>query len=435
MKNILFTLAAFFFIYNNATGQNNWHSVPGTSSSQRIDDIYFVNNSLGFFGSNNWSGVPGIFKTTDGGDTWNLIYPDTSSHIRSIEFINDTIGFYGLLSGAGSTPGSLYRTTDGGYHWNRITNMGMLLYDGICGIAHYGNSVVAVGTYSTPARFYHSVDAGVTWTNQDLSAYASGLVDCYMISNDTIIVSGIADAANQHKATILKSVDGGLTWQRVFLASASTTYCWKMFFRPNGLGLASIEMTNAVARTTDYGSTWTEIAINNVPGYDFGAVGLLNDTLGYMTSQSNINYNGTWITHDGGLTWDTVTTVMECGDRMTVIDSVTAFISGLSIYKYTPGTIGIALNNISSAMHKINVYPNPASDHMRIGAIADVNTFGMIDILDEKGNIVKHICKQPFAQGQFYFNVDITTLSEGTYTVLWRTNQRFLTRSFVVAEP
>src|SRR6185436_8233923 len=158
--------------------------------------------------------------------------------------------------------------------------------DGICGIAHFGNILVAVGTYSQQAWFYRSDDFGASWTIVDLTLLASGLVDCYMVNSDTILISGIAEAANQNKATILKSVDGGATWQRVYLAPAPNSYCWKMFFRPNGLGLASIaDGPPVVARTTDFGTTWITQTVYTATNSALGAIGLLNDTLGWVTDQ------------------------------------------------------------------------------------------------------------------------------------------------------
>jgi len=425
MKKMLLLLSSLIGITASVVAQGNWQLIANTQFNFRIDDIYFTNDSVGYVGGTG----NGVYKTNDRGNTWNYIAPPNIDIFRSIEFINDTIGFYGLLSSTPTMPGALFKTTNAGINWTQIQNMQMQDFDGICGIAHFQNSVIAVGTYSGPAWFYRSDDAGLNWTKTNLSAFASGLVDCYMINQDTILVSGIAESGNQQKATILKSYNGGLSWQRVFLASAPTTYCWKMFFRPNGLGLSSIEGASAIARTTDFGSTWSEQLITNPQGMEFGAIGLLNDTLGWVSNQWG---TGTWETHDGGLTWDSINSIIQNGDRMVVIDSTTALIAGAGIYKYVYNVTGIETPIVAKKIHSLQVYPNPASQNITINAVAGTPTFGLIDILDEKGVVIKQLTRQHFIQGKTTFEISVIDLPAANYKMLWRNNELFLTTDFVI---
>jgi photosystem II stability/assembly factor-like uncharacterized protein len=432
---IFLLLVLFACVSINGISQS-WNAVPNAPVTSRFDDMNFVNDSTGFISQD---GV--VYKTSDKGDHWNLIsHLDSTTNAvypRSIEFMNDSIGFVGLTSSSVSLIGNVYKTTDGGYSWALLQNMQIQPNDGICGMAHYGSSLVAVGTFYGPAWFYRTNDFGVSWTKVDLSSLASGLVDCYMVNNDTLLVSGVADSANQYRATILKSFDGGLTWQRVYLSPNNVlSYCWKMFFRPNGLGLASVEEgPEIVARTSDFGTTWTTQSVSSSLNSDLGGIGLLNDTLGWVASQFSI---AAYETHDGGLTWVSIVppTVIKKGDRMVVLDSATALICGLSIYKYSLGVTGIqnpsAVNQ--KKIHELLVYPNPANKMISIDAIAGTNTFGLLDILDEKGSLVQHITRQYFKKGKNSFTVDIKNLTIGNYKLLWRNNELFLTRTFVVVK-
>lgn len=58
----------------------------------------------------------GIYKTTDGGDNWNLNYQD-NVHYCSVQFIDDTLGF----AVGNEYPQNLYlaKTIDGGLNWNK----------------------------------------------------------------------------------------------------------------------------------------------------------------------------------------------------------------------------------------------------------------------------------------------------------------------------
>ena len=425
------TLLFLFIVSTKIFSQGNWQTIPFAPMNNRFDDMNFCNDSTGYI-----SQFSEVYQTTDRGENWymiSLIDSFNNYYVRSIEFINDSVGFAGLLESNFGLSGNLYKTKDGGFTWSLLQNMQIQPSDGICGMAHYGNTLIAVGTWSYPAWFYRTNNQGSTWNKKDLSSLASGLVDCYMFNSDTILVSGIADSFNQYRATILKTFDGGKTWQRVYLAPATSqnSYCWKMFFRPNGLGISSIEGGPAIiARTTDYGNTWTTVTVYNNNNSDLGGIGLLNDTLGWVSDQHT---SGTWETHDGGLNWNAVTSDVFSGNRMVVIDSVTALMAGLSIYKYQLGVVGINENEVPKrTIHEMLIYPNPTAHSITIEAIAETNTYGLLDLLDDHGGLIQHITRQPFRKGKNTFTVIIENLPAGNYKLLWRNNERFIIRSLTV---
>ncbi len=89
-------------------------SIVSNGNNQRFDDVFFLNNDLGWAlnGSN-----AAVYKTTDGGDTWinqlselTPILPG-NYYFRNIEFLNENIGFVGTLNGV------FLKTVDGGTNW------------------------------------------------------------------------------------------------------------------------------------------------------------------------------------------------------------------------------------------------------------------------------------------------------------------------------
>jgi photosystem II stability/assembly factor-like uncharacterized protein len=434
MKKCLNVCLLFFCFTFIGYTQGSWNAVPNAPQAiYRFDDISFSNDWVGFV-----CNTSVVYKTSDKGNTWNQISVlDTISHyVRSIEFLDSNVGFAGLLESANPLSGNLFKTTNGGYGWTLLQNMQILPYDGICGMAHFGNRLVAVGTYSGPAWFYKTDDFGVSWTKVDLSALASGLVDCYMISHDTILVSGIADATNQLAATILQSVDGGVTWQTVYLSPNPYTYAWKMFFNPGGLGVTSIEATGGVletvARSVDHGNTWATVYLDTIPlNEDLGGIGMLNDSLGWLSDQGGY---GTWETQDGGITWNHINTPIHSGDRMVLVDSVTMIAVGSTVYKYEFGLVGLPAPAIiqNENSHSLLVFPTPSKDMITIEAIAFRNTFGLIDIIDEKGIRVMQLTRQRFHKGKTSFPVYLQNLSAGNYKAVWHNNEKLLVKSFTI---
>jgi len=435
IKHYLLFFSFIFCFSHFGYTQGSWIAIPNAPTGGRYDDISFANDSVGFI-----SQLCSVYKTTDKGNTWNQIAVlDSIEHyVRSIEFLNDSIGFAGLIESTSPLIGNIFKTTNGGYSWTLLQNMQIQPSDGICGMAHFGNRLVAVGAYSQPAWFYKTDDFGASWTKVDLSAFAVSLIDCYMFSHDTILVSGRADQANQMAATILKSTDGGVTWLRVYLSPHPYTLAWKMFFNAGGLGVASIETpasVETVARTLDNGDTWSTENLDTLPlpaHADLGGIGMLNDTLGWVTCQSG---PGTWETQDAGLSWNQITSPIEYGDRMVLVDSVTILAAGTTIYKYVLGPVGIpdspVIRNENS--HSLLVYPNPVKEVITIEAVAITNTYGLVDIIDEKGIRVMRVTRQLFPKGKSAFSINLNKLSSGQYKVVWHSNEKLITKSFTIA--
>ncbi len=434
MKITVLIVALYLSFSIIGNSQGTWNAIPNAPmGSFRIDDITFVNDSVGFVGFNSR-----IHKTSDKGNTWNQIalLDSMQNYVRSIEFINDSVGFAGLLSTTTPLLGNLYKTTDGGYNWSLLQNMQIDSADGICGMAHFGNRLVAVGTYLGPPWFYRSDDLGLTWMKIDLSNLMEGLVDCYMFSTDTIIISGTADSLNQYRASILKSNDGGLTWTRVYITNSSYLgMCWKMFFRPGGLGIASIESQDSVliiARTVDYGNNWTTIPVDTTGiTRDLGGIGMFNDTLGWVFDQGHY---GTWVTWDGALTWNMIISPVDNGDRFIVVDSLTVLTVGSTIYRYnfSPNGINDPVVSTTTSQHSMNIYPNPGNDIITVEAIAVNNTFGILDMFDATGKMAKRITRQSFVKGKNSFQVNIKNLPPGSYSAVWHNNEKRVIKTFTV---
>jgi photosystem II stability/assembly factor-like uncharacterized protein len=126
-------------LYRSTDGGNNWDEIPGFEESERIASIAInPKNSkeiyVGVLGAL-WSDSEhrGVYKSTDGGATWNKILyigPKTGAGDVIMDPENPNILYasmwefrrtgWGFASG-GATSG-LYKSTDGGANWNKIHN-------------------------------------------------------------------------------------------------------------------------------------------------------------------------------------------------------------------------------------------------------------------------------------------------------------------------
>ncbi len=145
--------------YSNIVKTTNkgdtWENIYLSQNSfYSIDDIFFINNLIGFaVGCKNSINTHLILYTEDGGEDWDEHYlPDlenwygqtrTASIIYSIEFANDTLGWLTCADEYGS--GYVLLTTNGGETWQQQyvnRNLNVPIYD-ICAVDE--NNVWAVG--------------------------------------------------------------------------------------------------------------------------------------------------------------------------------------------------------------------------------------------------------------------------------------------------
>ncbi len=414
MKNT--TLFFLLLFVSSSLFSQGWNIAGDVPPATRYDDICFVTPTLGW----TCNGNGGIYKTTDGGYTWLNVFQDTF-YFRTIDFVDQNIGFAGTLDSA------LLRTFDGGDTWERIEDSIPVPIKGVCGLDHIGSNIYGVGIWSYPGYFIKSTDLGNTWTYTDMSAYATGLVDCHFMDENVGFVSGISNQG----AVILKTIDGGDSWTLVFTSQTSLEYIWKMHFVNNNLAYGSVESfgnETAIVKTEDGGDTWTEIQVAGI-GLDIQAIGFMDELHGWIGSR----YDGLFETNDGGFTWSPVGGFPNV-NRIIKINDELLFGSGSIIYKYDNTVTAEETPVPAYYAHEIlGITPNPFSHEVNIGIRIDHKTFTKLDLLTMEGKHVTSIFDGRLEPGIHNFKLTdkVTTLQNGVYILLLRTNEGFQTKEVV----
>lgn len=136
----------------------NWQGgfVSADGSAPNIQGIYFVNENVGY--SAHSYGMAA--KTTDGGQTWKQVIPVTLSATTSLYapfFLDENYGF--IVGKESNNVDIIYKTTNGGLTWDTKTNS---FATNLRGVAFKDvNNGIVVGE-KLKAAF--TTDGGVTWT-------------------------------------------------------------------------------------------------------------------------------------------------------------------------------------------------------------------------------------------------------------------------------
>jgi len=309
---------------------------PTGALNGRHEDISFPTTELGYLV--NFNGE--LHRTNDGGDSWDLLhrvdtFTEEPVRLRSVGFLNETKGWFGAL-----TPGYvLWQTNDGGMTLQNITDRVGLGADlGICGLWVVNENVVyGVGRYYGPARLYMTKDGGLTWTVRNMSEYAGRLVDVHFFDElNGFIVGGSNETGSLSRAVVLRTRDGGQSWEVAYTSSTTGEWGWKISFPSRSIGYVSIERfpTGAARflKTTDGGETWKE---GIIPGSrPLQGIGFVTPWQGWASGRGTTSR-----TYDGGVTWqDDDTDLDRLVNRFRMFGDTLGYAVGDRVYKYTGKT-------------------------------------------------------------------------------------------------
>jgi photosystem II stability/assembly factor-like uncharacterized protein len=225
------------------------------------------------------------------------------------------------LAGSGYTTGHLYRSTDGGETW---VNEGELLagetdiYDFI----DRGNGLVYAST-AQHGNLFKSTNYGLNgWTTLG-QIEGMKYMTLYADMGNGIIVAATENSYwPPNKAVIIRSTDGGETWSTVFTPVDGVTLMNMLQDCGNGVIICGMggyaadphdfTMLGHVARSTDYGATWTDLGqLSIAENRFFGSCNLGNgiiligsDATGAKIYRS-VNYGANWTLVNSGVTGQT----------------------------------------------------------------------------------------------------------------------------------
>lgn len=281
----------------------------------------------------------GVFKTTDGGGTWNPIFDDQpylSIGAITIDPEDEAIVYVGTgdrnFTGSSFLGNGVYKSEDGGETWDNIGLeetgvVSKIIIDPTDSDRIFASTLGNPHVKTSQRGIYRSDDAGSTWSNKLFIADSAGISDMIMDPSnpDILYASGYNRMRNYFSSTvtgpqcrIYKTINAGDSWTqlsgglpieddcRIGLAISNDD--------PNTLFALYVDGDNLdvddIYKTTDGGASWDGLNVHegteDVPdnamggfGWYFGEV-YLNP---YDNDQLIIPGVEMYQSLDGGLDW------------------------------------------------------------------------------------------------------------------------------------
>ncbi|MGE5352622.1 MAG: YCF48-related protein [Acidobacteriota bacterium] len=180
-------------IFRTEDGGNTWNNVdpqPGPIL-YGYNDMHIATPQSAYI-----AGFLGISKTTDGGKTWK--FSNNLSWITSVFFTDSLNGF------CTSTLGKIYKTSNAGEAWEQIALLDNKWHRKIRFANNKIGWIISNGLYSNDAFIYKTTDAGISWTLQD-SLTRMAYYDLKVV--DTLNATLVGESGRVRYTT-----DGGKNW-------------------------------------------------------------------------------------------------------------------------------------------------------------------------------------------------------------------------------
>ncbi|RMA64542.1 YCF48-related protein [Ulvibacter antarcticus] len=397
-------LALSLIITTLAVAQPEWKALENAPSGEgRFDDIFFLNENLGWAANGPSANV---YKTTDGGLSWEFQFHVNGSYFRNIEFIDENIGFLGTLDGL------FYKSTDGGDSWEPVPLPGNP--DAICGMDAIGTSVIyGCGSWFSPAYVIKSTDAGSNWDFTDMSSFASALVEVLFIDEN----HGYASGSHASGGVILETTDGGDSWTEIYNSGMPGDYVWKLQLMENNTYIYGSIQSNSVGKlikSFDSGATWVQ---KDAPEASIQAIGFVSPTRGWMGGHTT----GFYETNDGGDTWTDISLGYTL-NRFQFFNNQLAYCSGETIYKFEEELSVTEFDPVSIEDIKIVIAPVPLKNKLNIDIYYEHVDNLLIQLYDINGKLLEHLKRDRVPEaGKKSYSFDFE-YPAGTYVLNFQTN-------------
>ncbi len=255
-------------------------------------EIQFIDDMTGYIlGSNNEGGYADIFKTIDGGKTWDNMKLILREIPRNMFFLNDNIGF---ITFYGSN-GNLLKTTDGGENWDELS------YNDLTGVMYHlqkdkENNIYSIISNANSNTFLlKSSDTAETWqVINDSPDLGFDLVTfSFKVYDENIYISG------KNKEILITDLEGNL--KSTIQTGIASIWDFEVIDGDNII----ITGTSKTIESSDGGKNWVNIYDKSARLIDFSnsdeALMILNKS--YCPSDVYQSNDVIGFTIDGGINW------------------------------------------------------------------------------------------------------------------------------------
>ena len=385
--SVLFTLSSQAQFWNEVDSDFPTEST-GISRFTIVDEN--VAWGIGYNGINPENNIQQFSKTTDAGLTWNagsIGLGNTNLGIGDIAAVDDQVAFIAVYPRIADQQGGIWKTIDGGASWNKASQTAFSSANSFADTIHFfdaNNGVVTGDPINGTWEIYITTDGGTNFTpvaTANIPAPQNNETG-YLAQNTA---SGDSVWFTTSAGRVFHSANRGLNWnvyQSPLSDFGGEDTSGDLSFANGSKGILQTN-AGAIYSTTNSGQTWTEIVTS-------GTAGPYGDNIAYIPSSSLIvsvgsdpNFQGSSYSTNDGLTWTNIDNVQHVD--VAFLNQNTGYSGGFTNNEDTSGVFKYAGDVLSAGdefafAKAISLYPNPTKNQIHIHGADVINKLELFNL-------------------------------------------------------
>lgn len=409
-------LGLFFLAQIQNLPAQQWQtvSIPNYSGPLICGD--FVNDLTGYVAQRK------MWKTTDGGYTWNHIFdfPYSNNAITGMKFFNENFGVISGLSG------KIMKTTDGGNSWIDISTSNI---NSLFQIHFFSEEHFVLTGYGSAV----TTNGGSTW-----STYSSGSQTWFRGAafNGDNMIAGL----NQDHSYI-KSSDGGVSWNvgSIVIDNKQILSPYAINVPGKVLLVGSVSggdpYTLVTAKSSDNGNTW--ITKNFGLSIVGGIKVILHNEITYLFTGFS-DRSIIMRSFDYGETWNEFLSFPNTWSvaGSTITNQKVYLFRSDGLISFTDINVGIQTTSteVPDGFQISQNYPNPFNPETKINFQIPKGDFVSLKVFDITGKEVATLVNQNLEAGSYEYSFNASNLTSGVYFYTIQAGQFTETKRMVLVK-
>lgn len=407
MKSII--MITVIVLMTLTTLHAQWREV-NSPTSKEITDIHFVDSENGFMSCA--SGT--VLKTTNGGLDWQAFNTGISASFRSIFGIDKDTVYTARVS--------LYKSTNSCVSWvdyGGLGSSGSTIFD-----IHFLSS--KTGFIIKSGKLRKTNDYGLNWYKVYENVYSGGNIiftsqdTGYVVGGETIICDPGPCNFPFNRGAIIKTTDGGESWQKLMFFNDTLNIISASFIN-NNFGYC-FSSNNTIQKTEDGGLTWISINTGITGNISEGL--FINKSIGFI-----ITYSGQiYITTNGGMNWNLEYTASD--GLLEIGSSNKMVVAGGKGLICVRNLDNITINKQSEYFNskEVIIYPNPANSYVTIQYNKSQAIQYLLTLRDIRG---QEVLSEKVVFDKVY-NMDLNNIKGGIYFLTLTNNKEQVVKKIVI---
>jgi len=346
------------------------------------------------------AGMNGLFKSIDGGASWNeVMIAPTVEQVSCVLSADSTI-FVGA--------NGIYRSTDGGANWKLDTSL-------------YVSSFAFDGTYlfaGSGSDFYRSSKGGTTWSHSVLPGF--------LRSSSTLAVApngagGTYLFAGMFSYGVARSTNQGSSWTPVNTGLTST-FVLTLLAYPDGAGGTNLYAGTGEGafRSTNSGTTWTKMT-NGLPETSIIAFAMTEQASAAPCVFAATPDADIYRSLDNGASWTSIgstgqdTLFALFASDSSLIAGSWGKISTRSLSQLVTSVGEQSTSSAPTAFSLLQNYPNPFNPSTTINYELPTSSLVTLKVFDLLGREVAILANEEKTAGRYSVRWNAGNMSSGVY--------------------